>query len=110
MLSCKVVRMLPARECALTVHQVGVIVAVKRHPGADTLYVEDIDLGEGKPRQVVSGLVGKVALEELVGTKLVCVCNLKPANMRGVRSEAMVLAATSTQGDKVRQLYMCGVP
>lgn len=77
--------------------------AVRRHPDADTLYVEDIDLGEDQPRQVVSGLVGKVPLEEYVGKRLVCVCNLKPANMRGVRSEAMVLAATSADGDKVRR-------
>lgn len=32
----------------------------------------------------------------------VLVCNLKPANMRGVRSEAMVLAATSADGGTVR--------
>lgn len=72
--------------------------SVKRHPDADSLYVEQIDLGEGAHRTVVSGLVGKVNLEEMVGAKLVCVCNLKPANMRGVRSEAMVLAATSAEG------------
>ena len=32
--------------------RVGKIVEVGNHPSADTLYVEQIDLGEGKPRQV----------------------------------------------------------
>ena len=32
--------------------RVGHIVAVEQHPNADSLYVEQIDLGEGKPRQV----------------------------------------------------------
>ncbi len=32
--------------------RVGLIVKVDRHPNADALYVEEIDLGEEKPRQV----------------------------------------------------------
>ena len=32
--------------------RVGQIVKVQQHPNADSLYVEDIDLGEDKPRQV----------------------------------------------------------
>ena len=32
--------------------RVGQIVSVKQHPNADSLYVEEIDLGEDKPRQV----------------------------------------------------------
>lgn len=38
--------------------------------------------------------------------KIVCVCNLKPAAMRGVTSQAMVLAATHPETGKVR-LDMC---
>jgi tRNA-binding EMAP/Myf-like protein len=34
--------------------RVGQIMKVDRHPDADTLYVEEIDLGEEKPRQVTS--------------------------------------------------------
>lgn len=32
--------------------RVGQIVNVEQHPNADSLYVEEIDLGEDKPRQV----------------------------------------------------------
>jgi len=37
--------------------RVGRIVSAKKHPDADALYVEDVDVGEGKNRTVISGLV-----------------------------------------------------
>lgn len=79
--------------------RVGKIVKVERHPDADSLYVEQIDLGEETgPRTVVSGLVKYVPLEQMQDRYLVAVCNLKPASMRGVKSFAMVLCATSKEG------------
>jgi tRNA-binding EMAP/Myf-like protein len=45
--------------------RVGRILEAKKHPDADALYVEQIDLGEEKPRTVVSGLVRFVPLEEV---------------------------------------------
>lgn len=45
--------------------RVGRILEAKRHPDADTLYVETIDLGEETPRTVVSGLVRFVSLEQV---------------------------------------------
>ena len=45
--------------------RVGKIVNVKKHPDADSLYVEEVDLGEGKNRTVVSGLVKHVPLEQV---------------------------------------------
>jgi len=75
--------------------RVGRITKAWKHPSADSLYVEEIDVGEPKPRTVCSGLVGKIPLETLEGTLVVCLCNLKPAKMRGISSEAMVLAATA---------------
>jgi tRNA-binding EMAP/Myf-like protein len=68
---------------------------VKKHEEAATLYVETIDLGEAQPRQVVSGLVNFIPIEQMQGADVVVLCNLKPANLRGVRSEAMVLAASN---------------
>ncbi|KAL8090299.1 hypothetical protein AgCh_039684 [Apium graveolens] len=38
---------------------------VQKHPDADSLYVEEIDVGEGQPRTVVSGLVKYIPLEEI---------------------------------------------
>jgi methionyl-tRNA synthetase len=81
--------------------RVGRVLSARKHPDADSLYVEEVDLGEGAPRTVCSGLVGKVPLETLATASVVCVCNLKPVAMRGVESQAMVLAATSADGGTV---------
>ncbi|KAK6255217.1 hypothetical protein SCA6_016522 [Theobroma cacao] len=81
--------------------RVGKIVKAQKHPDADSLYVEEIDVGEAHPRTVVSGLVKYIPLEEMQN-RLVCVlCNLKPATMRGVKSHAMVLAASDSDHTKV---------
>lgn len=52
--------------------------------------------------QVVSGLAKFMPVEALQGKRVVIVANLKPANMRGVKSQAMVLAASSSDGSKVK--------
>jgi aminoacyl tRNA synthase complex-interacting multifunctional protein 1 len=88
--------------------RVGHILRAINHPNADSLYVSTIDCGDapgsdntsldeetGKTvRTVCSGLNGLVPLEEMQGRKIVAVCNLKPVTMRGVKSCAMVLAAS----------------
>ncbi|EDW09632.2 aminoacyl tRNA synthase complex-interacting multifunctional protein 1 [Drosophila mojavensis] len=82
--------------------RVGKIIEVGRHPDADSLYLEKIDCGEPSPRTVVSGLVKFVPLEEMQNRLVVVLCNLKPAKMRGVTSEAMVMCASTP--DKVEVL------
>ncbi|KAL4979744.1 hypothetical protein BDW66DRAFT_157192 [Aspergillus desertorum] len=88
--------------------RVGHILRAVNHPNADSLYVSTIDCGDapgsdntsvdeetGKTvRTVCSGLNGLVPLEEMQGRKIVAVCNLKPVTMRGIKSAAMVLAAS----------------
>ena len=64
-------------------------VQVEKHPDADALYVEKVDVGEEKPRTIVSGLVKHVPIEEMSGRIAVFLLNLKPAKMRGVMSEGM---------------------
>jgi aminoacyl tRNA synthase complex-interacting multifunctional protein 1 len=81
--------------------RIGRIVGVKPHPNADSLYVEDIDLGEEQPRQVVSGLRKFVPLEAMQGRRVVVVCNLKPAKMRDVMSYGMVLCASNSDHTQV---------
>jgi len=83
---------------------VGKIVKVKKHEQADTLYVEEIDVGEKDPRVVVSGLVKFVPIEEMQNREVVLVCNLKPSNLKGVKSEAMVLAASNSDHTQVELL------
>ncbi|KAJ1785341.1 G4 quadruplex nucleic acid binding protein [Coemansia sp. RSA 2523] len=81
--------------------RVGHIVDVEKHPDADSLYVEKIEVNEDEPRTVVSGLVRFIPIEQMKNRDVVLVCNLKPASMRGVKSFAMVLCATSTDGETV---------
>lgn len=81
--------------------RVGTIVSVKRHPDAETLYVEEVDVGDGVPRTVVSGLVKYIKEEDFHGQKVLLLMNLKPAKMRGIESQAMVLCATSSDGNTV---------
>jgi len=73
---------------------VGRIINVEKHPEADSLYKEEIDLGEEKPRQVVSGLVKFVPIDQMQNRLVVVLKNIKPANMRKVRSEAMLICAS----------------
>ena len=81
--------------------RVGKIVEVSRHPDAESLYVEKIDLGEAVPRTIVSGLVNFVPEAEMKDRMVVVLCNLKPAKMRGVESKGMVLCA-SREDPRVR--------
>ncbi|KAM9532352.1 tyrosine--tRNA ligase, cytoplasmic [Guaruba guarouba] len=75
--------------------RVGKVISVEKHPDADSLYVEKIDVGEPEPRTVVSGLVQFVPKEQLQDRLVVLLCNLKPQKMRGVESQGMVLCASS---------------
>ena len=77
--------------------RVGRIVDVQKHPDADSLYVEQIECGEEKPRTVVSGLVKFVPIEQMQNRMVVILCNLKPAKLRGVLSEAMVMCASTPE-------------
>lgn len=76
--------------------RVGHIVSCERHPEAEALYVEKVDFGEGRQRTILSGLVRHLPAEALRDKLALFVCNLKPANLRGICSEGMILAATST--------------
>ncbi|KAK3711630.1 hypothetical protein QZH41_014060 [Actinostola sp. cb2023] len=80
--------------------RIGKVVSAKKHPDADALYLEEIDVGEEKPRTVVSGLAAYLPLEDLQDRMVVMLCNLKPVNMRGIKSEAMLLAASTGEGDQ----------
>jgi len=72
--------------------RVAKIVEVEKHPKADKLYIETVDLG-GETRRIVSGLVPYYRPDELKGRNVLLVCNLKPARLRGVESQGMLLAA-----------------
>ncbi|KAL7633992.1 UNVERIFIED_CONTAM: hypothetical protein RMT77_015953 [Armadillidium vulgare] len=77
--------------------RIGQIISVEKHPDADSLYVEKVDVGEPNPRTVVSGLVKHMPATDLENRTVVLLCNLKPAKMRGVTSEAMVMCASTPE-------------
>jgi methionyl-tRNA synthetase len=70
---------------------------VQDHPRADKLYVITIDLGD-KTKQIVAGIKSAYKKEDLMGRQIVVVDNLEPAFLRGVESQAMLLAAQDEKG------------
>lgn len=84
--------------------RVGKIVSVGKHPDADSLYVESIDVGEEEPRTIVSGLVAFVPEEQMADRDVIVICNLKARNMRGVKSHGMVLCASDEAHENVEPL------
>ncbi|MBM6678520.1 methionine--tRNA ligase [Faecalicoccus pleomorphus] len=77
--------------------KVGTIIECEKHPKANRLLVEKIDMGE-EIRQVVSGIADTYKPEELIGKQVIVVTNLKPVKLRGVDSNGMILCASSEKG------------
>ncbi len=84
---------------------IGQIKEVKRIEGADKLYCLSVDMGN-EIRTIVSGLVKYYTEEELTDKKVVVVANLKPAKLRGIESNGMLLAAG--EKNKVKLLTIDG--
>ena len=72
--------------------RVALVTQAERIEGADKLLKLQLDLG-GQTRQIVAGIAKAYLPEQLVGKRIVVVCNLKPATLRGVVSQGMLLAA-----------------
>ncbi|XP_057778442.1 uncharacterized protein LOC130997208 [Salvia miltiorrhiza] len=84
--------------------QIGHIRKAWKHPSADSLLVEEIDVGEAKCRQVVSGLAKFCTPEELTNRRVVLITNVKPGKLRDVMSEGLVLCASSSDHTVVEPL------
>jgi tRNA-binding EMAP/Myf-like protein len=88
--------------------RVGHILRCIPHENADSLYVSTIAMGDAEGtdnthkdegtgrivRTVCSGLRGLIPIEEMQDRKVIVMANLKPVTMRGIKSAAMVLAAS----------------
>jgi methionyl-tRNA synthetase len=79
----------------------GRVLAAERVPKADKLLKLSIDLGEGAPRTIVSGIAEAYAPEQLPGRGVVVVANLKPRALKGIESRGMVLTSGSGGKDLV---------
>ncbi|KAL8552357.1 hypothetical protein ACS0TY_001160 [Phlomoides rotata] len=84
--------------------QIGLIRKAWKHPSADSLLVEEIDVGEAKCRQVVSGLAKFCTPEELMNRRVVLITNVKPGKLRDVMSEGLVLCASNKDHTVVEPL------
>jgi methionyl-tRNA synthetase len=76
--------------------RVGVITQAEAVPKAKKLLKVTVDLGK-EQRQVVAGIAETYQPSELVGKQVLFLANLKPATIRGVVSEGMILAAGEEQ-------------
>jgi methionyl-tRNA synthetase len=82
------------------------IVSAEAVEGSDKLLRLMLDAGEGRERQVFSGIKAAYQPEQLVGRLAVLVANLKPRKMKFGVSEGMVLASSSKLEGEPERLYL----
>ncbi|MFH1054992.1 MAG: methionine--tRNA ligase [Candidatus Altiarchaeota archaeon] len=80
--------------------RVGVVKEAKDHPNADNLMVLKVDMGDLGERTLVAGIKEKYQ-KDIVGRQIIVVANLKPAKIRGVESQGMLLAAVDDEGNPI---------
>lgn len=78
--------------------RVGTVVAAGDMPKSRKLLKLQIDVGESRPRQIMAGIKTGYTPQQLIGTQVIVVANLKPATIMGQASEGMVLAADGADG------------
>ena len=76
------------------------VLDAEKIPDADKLLKLRIDVG-GEQRQLVAGIAEAYSPEDIIGKTIIVVANLKPAKIRGVESQGMLLAAKGDDGLKV---------
>ena len=84
--------------------KIGVILECEKHPNADRLLVFQIDVGEDKPRQIISSIAEFYRPEDVIGKRVVVVTNLKKAKFRGMESDGMLVCASLPDDEDVELL------
>ena len=79
--------------------KVGKVLECKKVEKADKLLCSQIDVGEETLRTIVSGIAKYYTPEEMVGKQVIVVTNLKPAKLRGIESQGMILCAEDENGE-----------
>ena len=77
---------------------VGEVLECREVPKSKKLLVSQIKFGD-QTRQIVSGIKKWYKPEEMVGKKVMCLINLKPAKLAGLESQGMILAAEDSEGN-----------
>ncbi|MFW6269055.1 MAG: methionine--tRNA ligase [Bacillota bacterium] len=78
--------------------RVAEIIEAEKIEDSNKLLKLQVSLGEEK-RQLVAGIARHYEPEDLPGKKIIIVANLEPAEIFGVKSEGMILAASSDEGE-----------
>ena len=89
--------------------RVAQILEAERVPGATKILKLKIDIGT-EQRQMVAGIADTYAPEDLVGKKLIVIVNLKPAVIRGIESQAMLLAAITADNKALIPFFDRDIP
>jgi len=77
--------------------RVAKILQAERIENSQKLIKIQIDIGEEK-RTIVAGIGEKYTPEELIGQLIIVVANLEPKEIKGIKSEGMLLAVDSKNG------------
>ncbi len=72
--------------------KVAEVMQAEKVAGADKLLLLKVKVGE-REKQIVAGIAQHYQPQDLIGRKIIVVDNLKPATLRGMKSEGMLLAA-----------------
>jgi len=88
--------------------RVAEILKAERVEGTDKLLKLEVDIGTER-RQMVAGIAQEYSPEELVGKKLTVIANLKPAVIRGIESQGMILAG-ELEGKAVIPFFTEDIP
>ncbi len=78
--------------------RVAEVLTAERVPKTDRLLQLGIRIGD-EERTVVAGIAAWYEAEQMVGRKIIVVANLKPAKLRGIVSQGMLLAAEDDDGN-----------
>ena len=78
--------------------RIGEVLECERVEKSDKLLKFLIDVGEDKPRQILSGIAKFYEPKELIGRQVCVLVNLKPAKLMGLMSEGMILSCGDEGG------------
>ena len=78
--------------------QIAEVIACEKVEKSDKLLKSTVKIG-AETRTVVSGIAKFYTPEEMIGKKVVMITNLKPAKLRGIVSEGMILCAENERGE-----------
>lgn len=85
--------------------RVGLVLSAERVKKKDRLLDLRVDVGDAAPRRIVAGIAKSYSPEQIIGKRVVVLCNLAPREVvKGLTSEGMLLAGSEGDDLKVATL------